>query len=443
MDLQKRKAITDEVAALVKKHYYLTHKGEENYIGAVLLDPDVQQGYEELAGRLLRELPEYRERFAFEDISQRLKSVVTETVRSGEYSKSEVLMNQLWERLENADERKLCYIPLTGVKLNGPELEIGKFRLRQMDVAAIGEAILLMEASIDRTLSSTAIKETVKEQECKEMMEHLSDSVCLVVPVSADTLKADQISMRDAATLLDLLRFTIPVLYPNNIAGVGLKGDGRAGMYRRYTLPVGHSDGQFKAYWTGPFGDFEINEKAMEAMKALGVLKLADALRRSLSDLEVAVLRAIHWFAESQVQRTVDYELVSLVVALESLFELDHQSKRKTDTICEATAVLLDSEETTRITLFRLVRNACFYRGEVVHQGDDAAEYTEIVALRQIVHRLIAVVCQRSDEFRASKDVLVWVQQQGADLTKKAGWRKPSLVHQRVYHRRRTPHGIL
>jgi hypothetical protein len=57
-------------------------------------------------------------------------------------------------------------------------------------------------------------------------------------------------------------------------------------------------------------------------METSGVLKIADSLRRPLSDLEVSVLRSIHWFAESQVQTTEDYELISLIIAIESLFVL-------------------------------------------------------------------------------------------------------------------------
>jgi hypothetical protein len=222
-EVEKRETITRKIIMLVRKHYTLTHHGEENYVGAVLLLPAVQAGYESLAKRLLSDFPEYRERFAYEDISQRLRSVLSDIVRGGEYSRGEVLMNGLWDRLDNPDEQKICYIPFKGVRLAASEVEIGKFCLRTMNEAAMGVVIQRMEESADRTVGSTEIKGAFKKEQANEMMESLANSVCLVVQVAADTAKADQISMRDAATLIDLLRFTVPTLHPRRHVAIGLK----------------------------------------------------------------------------------------------------------------------------------------------------------------------------------------------------------------------------
>ena len=109
MKIDKRKSIADQVVALVKEHYLLTHWGEENYHGGVPISEEVKQGYEAIARQLLEDFPAYQQRFAFEDVSRRLKSVVSATVRSGDYSKADVLMSEFWERLDNPDERKVCY----------------------------------------------------------------------------------------------------------------------------------------------------------------------------------------------------------------------------------------------------------------------------------------------------------------------------------------------
>ena len=131
----------------------------------------------------------------------------------------------------------------------------------------------------------------------------------------------------------------------------------------------------FFSYWRGPMGGANIDHKLLATMEALGVMKLISRLGGQLSALEKALLRAIHWFAESEIQKTVDYKLVTLIIAAEALFELEQSSPGKTSVICENTAVLLRDDDAGRKAVFLLMRNACFFRGEVVHQGDDAAEY--------------------------------------------------------------------
>lgn len=437
-----RNEITAAISSLVKQNYTLSGRWSDDD-GGVLISPGVREGYESIARRLLQELPAYGDRFSFADLTKRLRSLVTDIVRGGSDSEMEALISRFWARLENQDERKVCYVPLDGLKLSTPRVEIGKFKLRQMDDNAIAEAVSLMEVSVENTLNSPDSKEAFKKLQVQEMRRELKDTVCLLVPVDCDIQKADQTAVRDALLLIDLLRFVIPVDNNADVIGVGLKGDSRAERYTRYILPLGRSDGSFPSYWRGPMGGVNIDEKLLATMKALGVMKLISRLGGQLSALDKALLRAIHWFAESEIQKTVDYKLVALIIAVEALFELEQNSSGKTSVICESTAVLLRDDDAGRIAAYRLMRDACFFRGEVVHQGDDAAEYLDIKKLRQTVHSLIAVVCNRAHEFNTPKDVIGWVGQQGANLSRSVNWKRPLMRSSgsRPYHRRSTQHG--
>jgi hypothetical protein len=437
-----RNEITAAIRTLVKQNYALSGRWTDDD-GGVLISAGVQKGYEGVAKRLLQELPAYRNRFSFADIANRLRSLVTDIVRGGSESEEEALIGRFWDRLENQDERKVCYVPLDGLKLSTPRVEIGRFNLRRMDDNAIAEAVSLMEASVENTLNSLDCKEAFKKLQAEEIRKELQDTVCLLVSVNCDIQKADQTAVRDALLLIDLLRFVLPVDNNADVIGVGLKGDSRAARYTRYILPLGRSDGSFRSYWRGPMGGANVDDKLIATMEARGVMKLISRLGGQLSALEKALLRAIHWFAESEIQNTVDYKLVTLIIAVEALFELEQSSRGKTNAICESTAVLLRDNDAGRKAVFLLMRDACFFRGEVVHQGDDAAEYLEIKKLRQTVHSLIAVVCNRAAEFSTSKDVLGWVGQQSAKLSQRAHWKEPQmrLTGSRPYHRRSTQHG--
>ncbi|MFN0102976.1 MAG: hypothetical protein ACKV2U_12910 [Bryobacteraceae bacterium] len=441
MDVNDPNDITAEMKHVVQNHYALTHVGEENFIGAVLIFPEVSTECERIAARILETFPAYRNRFAFDDIKQRLRKIVTNTVRSGRYERADELMDGFWKRLENPDERKACYVPLIGIKLQSRDVEIGRFRLLQMDLEHIAEVVELMNASIDLTSNSADHKVIFKSQEEVEIRDYLAGTVCLRVEVVADTNKADQIALRDAVMLLDLLRFTIPALYAKgrNIV-VGLKGDGQPGIYRRYVLPLGRSDGSFPSYRIGPFGDLEVNEPVLQKMDELGVLSIASA-KSPLTALQSAIFRSVHWFAESQLQRTEDNELVNLVIALESLFELPHTDKNKTEKVCEATAVLLESDEAPRKTLFSRLRNACFYRGEVVHQGDHVPDYRDMDWMRETVQAVIGKMIHRMADFLTPNDALDWVSAQNAGIATKVNWRKPTRSRTAHIGGRNTAHG--
>lgn len=437
----ERKAHTAAILALVEQNYTFSGARWGDNDGGVWITLSVRQGCEGIARQLLSELPAYRDRFSFADVTERLRSLVTDIVRSGSRSKGELLIEKFWTRLENEDERKVCYVPLEGVLLPTSQVSIGKFHLQQMDDVAIDAAIALMEASVENTLGSDDSKEAFKKTERERMRKKLEGTVCLIVSVEADVRKADQTALRDALLLIDLLRFALPVSKNSDVIGVGLKGDARASRYQRYILPLGRSDGRFPSYWNGPMGGLNIDEKFLAIMEALGLMRLIHGLQGQLSHLERAIFRGIHWFAESEIQRTVDFKLVALIIAVESMFELERDPK--TRTICEATAVLLADDANTRQAVYRSTRTACFYRGEVVHQGNDAGEYPEITTLRQVVHRLITVVCNRKDEFSTPRDLLDWVGQQGAGLSDQTTqWSQPqSSLGLRPYHRRRTEHG--
>ena len=379
--------------------------------------PPSKSGIESLRQVFLTAFPQYQSRFAVEDIEERLRTVICTTVRSGDIERVLALMKQFWERLDNPDERKVCLVPLQGISMDDSVVEIGSFTLRRMDAESIRYVTELLSAAIDNTSSSERIKAESKSHCEREFAEHLKDTVCVAVYVSADSNKASQIATKDTQTVLDLIRFTTPALYPKsrNIT-VSLKGDGMPGIYRRYVLPIGKSDGTLPTSRTGPFGDFQLNRACTEKMEKLGVISFAQALGQPLTPFQNAIRSAIHWFAESQVQKTPEYELLSLIIAVETLFATEVRKKILTDTICEAVAVFLNDAESEREEMFAFLRDGFRWRGDVAHAGKDADSYTNLKFLRGLVHYLISTAMHRMGEFQSPEAVLSWVKAQKPGL---------------------------
>ena len=235
----------------------------------------------------------------------------------------------------------------------------------------------------------------------------------------SDLLKAEHIAAQKAHILLDLLRYGGSGVHHKTVdPGVGLKGDARPGVYRRYILPLGESAATNTVFNTPPYGELVLDESALQIFGELGVQRLAATLDGPLSQFESALFRSVHWFGESRMQLRPEYEVLTLAVAIESALTVPGQENHGRNILSEAVAVLLSENPDHRKSLYDLTRGALWQRGEVVHRGVDPTEWEGLKGFRNIVLRFLATAIHSTDRFKTTSELLSWVASQNAGLVK-------------------------
>ena len=412
-----RDLLIDRIPNLVTKHFGASPEAVI-YEGAVTIPAALPLDCRQLAEAVLIEEPALTEVFSIDDVAGSIESIVVTTVREGT-SRTMDLVEQLCSRLEKRDERKLVLIPLQGIKLFGRYVDIGGFRLRKMDDEAVAEVVTLWFAAIDRTSNSPDQKVAAKKLGAKELETDLLGVVCLEVPVSADLLQAEKVATERASVLLDLLRYGSSGLHHKSVnPGVGLKGDGVPGIYRRYILPLGESAATKSQFRTPPYGELLLDGSTLQVISDLGVNRLAVAFDRTASQFELALLRSVHWFAESRMQLRPEYEVVTLAVAIESALRIPGKEGHGRNKLAEAVAVVLSEDALHQKELYDLARAALQQRGEVVHQGADDLEWEGLKKFRDVVKRFIATAIDSTDRFQTTTELLAWVDSQKSGLVK-------------------------
>ena len=415
--MTSRTLLLDRIPTLVIKHFGAISKSVD-YEGAVWIPAELPLDCRELAEIMLTEDTDLAEVFSSKDIAQHLESIVVSTVREGTGCTHD-LIEQLCSRLEKRDEWKVVLIPLQGIKLSERAVDIGCFRLRKMDTNAIEESTGLWNAAIDRTTNTPDQKAAAKELFAVELERDLLGTVCLEVRVCSDLLKAEHIAAQKAHILLDLLRYGGSGVHHKTVdPGVGLKGDARPGVYRRYILPLGESAATNTVFNTPPYGELVLDESALQIFGELGVQRLAATLDGPLSQFESALFRSVHWFGESRMQLRPEYEVLTLAVAIESALTVPGQENHGRNILSEAVAVLLSENPDHRKSLYDLTRGALWQRGEVVHRGVDPTEWEGLKGFRNIVLRFLATAIHSTDRFKTTSELLSWVASQNAGLVK-------------------------
>jgi hypothetical protein len=137
-----------------------------------------------------------------------------------------------------------------------------------------------------------------------------------------------------------------------------------------------------------------------------------------MSDFELALLRSVHWFAESRVQLKPEYEAVALAVAVESALAVPGKESHGRNVLAEAVAVLLSENPDQRLQLYDLTRAALWQRGEVVHRGADATEWDALGDFRNVVLKFLTAAIRSTDRFTTCAELLSWVASRNAGLVK-------------------------
>jgi hypothetical protein len=296
--------------------------------------------------------------------------------------------------LQKAIREFAVYVPIDGLKVDVEEIELGAIRLTTMDAKKL-DGVLGSSKHVFAGPSNDVLDRSVALFRC-----------------SAEKQRAIDRAKEEANRVLDILRFSIPFLadfnYSRDVLTFGIQGS--VPSYLTCTVffrEQGKPGADLDVNITGPV-PFTLNKATLARFEKIGAFRLSATLRKPMpdqSDFERVLLRGVHWFANAQVQRERENELLNLVTCLET-FLTPRDGNPIGTAIAEGIALLLETDLNARKRMKKTVQNLYRLRSGVSHGGEKAVSDADLQELREISKRLVARMIQLADHTTSQKDLL-------------------------------------
>lgn len=367
-----------------------------------------------LAGRLARQR-HWSDRVSETYLGQRLVPILT-TARGGVPEHVETSIDDLINEVENYAVERTAYVPLKGVVLSLNELELGRVVLRVVDdqeLDRIRQELKIAHA----TATGNAESRDEVDHLLIEASKNLGGKVCALYSSVAEPTRVREQAEVESRRVLEVLVFGNAALYPFHPRSDAVAGlEGEVPPVGPWIGIVGADGFNFSIQMAPTSWPIEITLSEVEAFDKVGVFALADLLTRpeeSLTDLEDALLRAVHWFAASQTQVELENRLLNLMTSLEVVVGPDDNSPIAS-AVSERTALIVARTDTYRDEIRKFVRGLYRARSGVSHGGRKVVAEEDVKELRRVAAELIMTLIRHGDRIRTKEELRPWLEQLAA-----------------------------
>jgi hypothetical protein len=358
----------------------------------------------------------YQQKFSKKFIREKLIEAAYAIAEDGNIREEAVRagVDALDALLENYSDLAEVYIPLVGVKLELPKLELGNITLVNMDETRL--------AMIKRhLLDSVSFSKVLPEEREKLIENYISDFrrdmlglACARIEVLGDMDKAIEIAEKECNRSVDLLRYALPFLYSRTVPMyVGMQGWLAHGS-RTSTVLVKGSSGWVGGSWSskGPRVNLDLNRKAFCEMVSTRVFELAEIVKSANPTLfEQILLTAVHWFASSQTELDRQYQFLSMIICLETLFSPE-SGEPITKSIAEGAAIISGTDLEMRKRSKNRMLELYGVRSGISHRGKIDISDRDLDDLQGITMAVLRNLIARRTEFESQGALTKWVDEQ-------------------------------
>lgn len=379
-----------------------------------LLDETVDE-YNELTKKLLRE-KNWSEKFSEKYIEEALHSIIARVIQSHEKQKdTNDLLENLINNLVNYNREWIVLVPLSGIVMQLDSIQLGKVTIYTITKERAEELLAKIETIILSTRHTDKEKQQMVQIEREHFLRGIQNNVCAEFRVIAEPGRARERAEEETRRVLDILRYSIPSLYPDNCRiSVSLLGEI---ISTSRWIPIISSDSKSfseSSRLIGPLVPFELGDSNIKQMEEIGAFKLSDIIakpEKQLTDFEKTLLRALHWFSSSLTQHEIENQLLNMITCLETLLTPRGSNPIGT-AIAEGVAILIRTGVENRIILKKKVQEIYRLRSAISHGGKKEIFESDVKELREISKTLIKTMIKRKDEFKSQKELLDWIEKQ-------------------------------
>lgn len=328
-------------------------------------------------------LSEYGDRFSQKRVSDDVDEVIARFIASSD----EHLLNNDLDELINGyksfqDEQEV-YVPVAGMNLYVDSLKFGNVELLNTS-----DAIAKIKAS-----RRNAVPDQTQDDSGSEVIRMIEEAwktnTCSRVKLVAEPERAKELAIEECERVLDIFIYSSASIYHFDWRiPRGLKvqtTEALSSTSAVVVMPDGRVSAGFKT--SGPVGYFDVNDRNLESMKKVGAFQVTDILvKAEPTELEEQIVRAIHWFAESQVQDDEGNELLGLITCLEMFLTPEKGSDKSVrQSVAEGTASLIENDPIDRENTRRFILEMYDKRSDVVHGRKLSLKSTDLLVLRAMV----------------------------------------------------------
>ncbi len=298
--------------------------------------------------------------------------------------------------------RFAIFVPIFGIAMTSDSWKIGKIELGHVTPQVLDRWFGQLDPSIANMIYGC-----------------LQVGVYAISHVEAEATKAKEMAFEETRRAIDLLRFSV-TLRPDTAHGkvmialeeeINLKPDNRLISI----IPVDLSS--FQVHWRNDsenHADWLITPELIQDLEGRGIGRLSLLLRKpysEVSDFEKSLLRSIHWFADCQFQFERENKLLSLITSIETLLTPRDGNPIGT-AIAEAVALICATDLKDRKRVKSRVKELYKQRSAVSHGGHKAAMDSDLAELLALVQKLVLWMIGRLGQFKSTKDLFEWIEDQ-------------------------------
>lgn len=401
-----------ESHALRESSFHLTRLITTEGISFLLVDDAINE-HEKLLERLLQQ-ERWQDKFSSDYLDKAMQRIIASLIKEKRAALAGSLFDQLTHEYDIYSREHVVYIPLAGVNLPTDSFPMGNIVFRKMTEIYLNDLFDRIKSIVLFTPSEPEVKEKYILR-VKQGLETLRDAICAEYHIVAEPQRARERAEEETRDVLDLLRYSISLLYPEKLnVGVGFQGEIISFIRIEPILSSDEQSFELHHSHKGPLCPFELSTDNLQKLEQVGIFKVADMLKypEKATDFDKTLLRGIHWFANSRIQFERENEFLNLMTCLETFLTRSGQafiSPSLAEQVADSVARLLTTKLENRKALKQRVKDLYGMRSGVSHGGAKTILETNLTDLRNIAKELIFQMIERKDEFRTHQEFLNWI----------------------------------
>jgi len=243
-------------------------------------------------------------------------------------------------------------------------------------------------------------------------------SICAVFRVVAEPERAQEYALVESRKLLDVLRYCILCVSetPDRIE-VCIQGEGKTA---RRSLLI-HSDPVIASTWSFSGGErflkFTLSAEVVEELEEYGLSHILAMLgKETPTEMEEILVHGLHWFANSQMELEKEYQLLSLIICLETFLTSGQPNEPISSAIVDGVAFTVLSTQDERLKMKKRIKELYDKRSAISHGRTGVRNKSPITAddiyeLTDIASSVIRWLVVRRAEFSSKQQLLTLLEE--------------------------------